>query len=190
MSTEQAQVMDQVADQVTDQAAAQQPAGEQVVSIDPRKLQRYMERLRGDQSLMMGIAGGFLGAAIGAGLWAVVTVLTKYQIGYSALGVGFLAGFGVKLLGKGVDAKFQYAGAAMALAGCLVGNLMVVIIFGSMETGISVTTILSRLTPAVVVDLYKATFNVMDILFYGLAISIGYKYSLKTIPQKDVEKLI
>ena len=185
MSTEQAQTIDHVADQVAAPAAE-----EQAVSIDPQKLQRYMERLRGDQSLMMGITGGFLGAAIGAVLWAVVTVLTKYQIGYMALGVGFLAGFGVRLLGKGVDAKFQYAGAALALAGCLAGNLMVVIIFGSMETGISVTTILSRLTPAIVVDLYKATFNVMDILFYGLAISIGYKYSLKTIPQKDVDKLI
>jgi hypothetical protein len=185
MSTEQAQVMDQTVDQ-----AASQPAGEQVLSIDPQKLHRYMERLRGDQSLMMGITGGFLGAAIGAVLWAVITVLTKYQIGYMALGVGFLAGLGVKLLGKGVDAKFQYAGAAMALAGCLAGNLMAVIISGSLETGISITTILSRLTPAVIVDLYKVTFNVMDVLFYGLAISIGYKYSLKTIPQKDVEKLV
>jgi len=188
MSTEQAQTMDQVADQSADQAVTQ-PVEEQVVSIDPQKLQRYMERMREEQSFMMGITGGFLGAAIGAVLWTVITVLTKYQIGYMALGVGFLAGFGVKLLGKGVDAKFQYAGAALALVGCLAGNLMVVISFASLETGISVTTILSRLTPSVIVDLYSATFNVMDLLFYGLAITIGYKYSLNTIPKEDVEKL-
>ena len=185
MSMEQAQAIDQVADQ-----AATSAPEEAVVSIDPQKLRRYMDRMRAEQSFMMGITGGFLGAAIGAVLWAVITVLTEYQIGYMALGVGFLAGLGVKLLGKGVDAKFQYAGATMALAGCLAGNLMAVIIFGSLETGISITTILSRLTPAVVVDLYKATFSVMDVLFYGLAISIGYKYALKTIPQKDVDKLV
>ena len=189
MSTEQAQTFYQAADQTADQTATQ-PAQEQAISIDPQKLQRYMERLRDEQSLMMGITGGLLGAAIGAILWAIITVLTKYQIGYMALGIGFLAGIGVKLLGKGVDAKFQYTGAALALVGCLAGNLMVVIIFGSMETGISITTILSRLTPAVIIDLYKATFNIMDILFYGLAITIGYKYSLKTIPQEDVDKLI
>jgi len=184
MSSEQVQTMDQTADR------AAQPADQQAVSIDPQKLQRYVTRMRMEQNFMMGITGGFVGAAIGAVLWALVTVLTKYQIGYMALGVGFLAGFGVKLLGKGVDSKFQYAGAALALAGCLAGNLMAMIIFGSLDTGISITTILSRLTPAVIMDLYKATFNVMDILFYGLAISIGYKYSLKTIPKEDLGKLV
>jgi hypothetical protein len=182
MSTEQAQMVDQV--------AAPAAAEEEAVSIDPLKFQRYMDRLRGEQSLMKGLTGGFLGAAIGAALWAVITVLTEYQIGYMALGVGFLAGFGVRLLGKGVDTKFQYIGAALALVGCLAGNLMVVIIFGSMETGISITTILSRLSPSVVVDLYAATFNAMDLLFYGLAITIGYKYSLKKITQEDVDKLV
>jgi uncharacterized membrane protein YsdA (DUF1294 family) len=181
MSTEQVQVADQVATPAAEEA---------VVSIDPQKLERYMNRIRDEQKLSLGIIGGFLGAAIGAMLWAVITVVTEYQIGYMALGVGFLAGFGVKLLGKGVDAKFQYAGAALALVGCLAGNLMVVISFASLETGISVTTILSRLTPSVIVDLYSATFNVMDLLFYGLAITIGYKYSLNTIPKEDVEKLV
>jgi len=183
MSTDQ--TMDQVAEQ-----PAEQVAEEQTLSVDPHKLQRYMERMRDEQSFMTGLIGGVLGASVGAVLWAVVTVLTKYQIGYMALGVGFLAGIGVKYLGKGVDAKFQYAGAALALAGCLAGNLMAVIIFGSLETGISITNILSRLTPAVVVDLFKATFNVIDLLFYGLAITIGYKYSLRTIPQEDLEKLV
>lgn len=187
MSTEQVQTMDQAVDQTTEGAVPQ--VDNQEVSVDPQKLRRYMERMKDDQNFMMGITGGFLGAAIGAVLWAIITVLTEYQIGYMALGVGFLAGMGVRLLGKGVDAKFQYAGAALALVGCLVGNLMVVIIFGSLETGIPISTILSRLTPVVIVDLYKATFNIIDILFYGLAITIGFKYSLKAIPQEDLEKL-
>ena len=88
MSMEQAQAIDQVADQ-----AATSAPEEAVVSIDPQKLHRYMERLRDDQSLMMGITGGFLGAAIGAVLWAMVTVLTKYQIGYMALGADDYASF-------------------------------------------------------------------------------------------------
>ena len=98
MSTEQAQVADQVATPAAEEA---------VVSIDPQKLERYMNRIRDEQKLSLGITGGFLGAAIGAVLWAVVTVVTEYQIGYMALGVGFLAGFGVRLRGEGNDEKFQ-----------------------------------------------------------------------------------
>ena len=185
MSTEQVQAMEQVADQ-----AEAPTTEEQRAVIDPHKLQRYMERMKDEQNLLMGVVGGLLGATIGAVLWAVITVLTEYQIGYMALGVGFLAGIGVKLLGKGIDRSFQVAGATLALAGCLAGNLMVVVIFASLETGIPVATLLASLTPSIVVELYSATFNLMDLLFYGLAITIGYKYSLRTIPQEDVEKLV
>jgi hypothetical protein len=189
MGSEPAQVLNQTGEHIAEGIMAQ-PADKKPVSLDPLKLQRYMERLRDEQNLIMGITGGLLGAAIGAVLWAVVTVLTEYQIGYMALGVGFLTGVGVKLLGRGVDRSFQMAGAVLALAGCLAGNLMVVVIFGSLETGLSVSTILAGLTAPIIIDLYAATFNVMDLLFYGLAITIGYRNSLWTIPREDMEKLV
>lgn len=189
MSAEPAQVLNQAGEHIADEIITQ-PVEKQAVTPDPWKLKRYMEGLRDEQNLMKGLVGGFLGAAIGAVLWAVITVLTEYQIGYMALGVGFLTGIGVKILGKGFDRSFQIAGAALALVGCLAGNLMVVVIFASLETGLSVSTVLAGLTPPIIVDLYAGTFNIMDLLFYGLAVTIGYKYSLRTIPQKDMEKLV
>lgn len=181
MSTEHVQVGDQVGNQADE---------EQAPAIDPQKLKRYMDRIRDDQNLMMGILGGLAGAGIGAVLWAVITVLTQYQIGYMALGVGFLAGLGVKFLGRGIDPAFQFAGAALALAGCLAGNFMVMIAFGTMETGLPVSTILSVLTPSLLVELYADAFSVIDLLFYGLAVSIGYKTALTTIPKADLQKLV
>ena len=189
MSAEPAQFLYRTGEHIADDVIPQ-PVAEQALTLDPQKLQRYVQRMRDEQNLIMGTMGGFLGAAIGAILWTVITVITEYQIGYMALGVGFLTGIGVKFLGKGVDRSFQIAGAALALAGCLAGNLMVVVIFGSLETGHSVSTILSGLTPSIVADLYASTFNIMDLLFYGLAITIGYKSSLWTIPQEDIEKLV
>jgi len=44
-------------------------------------------------SIAPGILGGLLGAAFGAGIWALIVVFTEYEIGYMALGVGFLSGF-------------------------------------------------------------------------------------------------
>ena len=92
---------------VTDQAQAPEPEPQPEPQIDPYRLNMLLERIRGEQSLSKGFIGGAVGAAIGAGLWATITILTEYQVGYMALGVGYLAGLGVKTMGKGIDRPFQ-----------------------------------------------------------------------------------
>jgi hypothetical protein len=116
--------------------------------------------------------------------------MTEYQIGYMAIGVGFLAGYGVRILGKGVDKSFQYAGAALSLAGCLAGNLAVIVVMASMEIGVGTAELVARLTPGIIIELYKATFNAMDLVFYALALSVGYRMSLRSIPQSELDKLL
>jgi len=163
---------------------------EEALAINSRKLKRYVNMMRYEQSLTMGVMGGLAGAGIGVILWTLITVFTRYQIGYMALGVGFLAGFGVRLLGRGIDPAFQYTGAILALAGCLMGNLMVMLAFGTRETGLPVWTLLSALTPSILVELYADTFSFIDLLFFVLAIPIGYRTALTTIPKEILRKLV
>lgn len=49
---------------------------------------------------------------------------TKYQIGWMAIGVGFLVGFSVRRFGRGTAKTFGIIGAVSALPGCLLGNLL------------------------------------------------------------------
>jgi hypothetical protein len=179
MGTELMQLVDQVGN-----AAVK----EQAPSIDSQKLKRYIDRMRYEQDLMMGILGGLAGSAIGTVLWALITLITRYQIGYMAIVVGCLAGFGVRLFGKGIDPVFKYAGAALALTGCLMGSFIVVIVFSCLETGLPVTTLIDILTPSIIVEFYAATFNLTDFLFYALAMSIGYKTAPTTIPKEFMKK--
>jgi uncharacterized membrane protein len=95
--------------------------------INPQKLERYMEQLRLEQNLPMGLLGGIAATFIAAFLWAVITVVTKYQIGYMAIAVGFIVGFAVRFTGKGIDKTFGIMGAVLALAGCLIGNFFSII---------------------------------------------------------------
>jgi len=139
--------------------------------------ERKLQEARDNQNLTMGVAGGLAAAVVGAVLWAIITVVTGYQIGWMAVGIGFLVGYAVKLLGKGVDPVFGYAGAAIALAGCLVGNLLTVVITVSRQENLEILTLLSRLTPGIAADILKETFQPMDVLFYGLAVYEGYKIS-------------
>ena len=139
--------------------------------------ERKLQEARDNQNLSLGVVGGIAAALVGAIVWAVITVATGYQIGWMAIGVGFLVGYAVKLLGKGVDPVFGYAGAAIALGGCLAGNLLTVVIMAARQESIEIMTLLSRLTPGITVDIMKETFQPMDVLFYGLAVYEAYKIS-------------
>src|SRR3989344_8188676 len=43
------------------------------------------------------LIGGLIGAIIGGSIWYGIAVVTGYEIGYVALGLGYLVGFGVHL---------------------------------------------------------------------------------------------
>jgi len=129
-------------------------------------------------SLPMGLMAGLVAAAVGAALWATITVVTSYQIGWMAIGVGALVGLAVRAAGKGASAAFGILGGTLALTGCLVGNLLTGAVILSREWDVSVAVALSRLTPEMTVKVMMAIFSPMDLLFYALAIWQGYKLSI------------
>ncbi len=160
--------------------------GEQAEAATPRidQTESYMlmHEVEGNQKLVFGMIGGAVAAAIGAALWAVITAVTNFQIGWMAVGVGFLVGYAVRMCGKGVDKIFGWMGAILSLLGCLTGNLLTVCVVLSRHENIPFFDLLFRLNVEVVVGLLKATFQPMDLLFYGIAVYEGYKFSFWKIP--------
>ncbi|CAN0594286.1 unnamed protein product, partial [Laminaria digitata] len=63
--------------------------------------------------------------AVGAIAWAAVTVITDYQLGLLAIGIGLLAGFGAAYGGRGK--KFQVIGASCAAGSYFLGQFLIVI---------------------------------------------------------------
>lgn len=129
------------------------------------------------QNFPLGLTAGFVAAIIGAVIWALISVTTNYQIGWMAVGVGFLVGYAIRYFGKGSEPVFGITGSVVALLGCVAGNLLTVVIVVGNQEHISVMALLSRLTPSIIVGLLKETFQPMDLLFYGIAMYEGYKFS-------------
>ncbi len=154
-----------------------------------KQVEALVREMRWQQNLLLGILGGVAGAAVGAGIWAIITAVTQFQIGWMAVGVGFLVGFGVRWLGKGVDPVFGVVGAVLALLGCLAGNLLSVCIMISQNQGIALTDVLSRLDPSLAARIMSATFDVMDLLFYGIAIYEGYKFSFRQLTREELVRI-
>ena len=125
------------------------------------------------------VVGGLVAALVGALIWAVITVTTKFQIGFMAVGVGFLVAWAVRTLGKGRDTTFGIIGGVFALLGCLLGNLLSACGFLAGQASEPVMSVTLRVlgNPASIATILQETFSGMDLLFYAIAVYEGYKLS-------------
>jgi hypothetical protein len=133
--------------------------------------------------LLLGTVGSVAGALLGAIAWGAITAATHFQIGYMAVGVGFLAGYGMRMLGGGRDRADGAIAAIVAFFGCVLGNLLTVVIefapHDAAHRGIPELTTLILLNPKLAWFMLSQNFNIMDVLFYALAIYAGYRTALK-----------
>ena len=152
------------------------------------------ERLRLEQNFLRGITGGIIGGAISVILWVAITVATKYQIGYMAIAVGFIVGYAIRICGKGVDKIFGISGAVIAFLACLIGNFMSLVVFtvnmfNAEGYSVGYFEIFQYIDISKFISEMKGAFRPIDLLFYGLAIAEGYKFSFRKITEKDIENL-
>ena len=163
----------------------------QTTEIDPTKLEQLMNSIKSRQSLSMAVLGGLIASIVAALLWAIITYATKFQIGFMAIGVGFLVGYAVNYFGKGITTTFGIIGAAFSLFGCILGNILTTIIAVSFQEGVPFSAILMAFltNPAIVAEILKETFSPIDLLFYGIAVYEGYKFSFRQISEEEIADL-
>jgi hypothetical protein len=166
-------------------------AGAAKPRIDVANAQALFEQLLQRQNFPLALIGGFV-AAVGGGLaWAAVTVSTGMQIGWMAVGIGFLVGFVIRKLGKGLTKKFGIAGGALSLFGCLLGNFLALCGLVSKIQGLPVvaTTLAYIQDPASAFELIQGNFSPIDLLFYGIAVYEGYKFSFREVTDEDLSQI-
>jgi hypothetical protein len=165
------------------------PSPQKVIS--PQKVEALKEKWKDEQNPLMAILTGFLAAVLGAAVWAAVTVATGYQIGWMAVGVGFLVGWSVKKFGRGVSPVFGIIGGGLALLGTLLGNFFTVAAILSRQESIGILSVLGLmiLNPGLTFDILKEAFSVMDLVFYAFAVYYGYRYSFRTVTKEETAEL-
>jgi len=158
--------------------------------LDPAMIEVAFQKFEAEQSMVGGFLAGAVAALVGAGVWALVTVLTGYQIGFMAIGVGFLVGLAVQFAGKGINKIFGVMGAALALVGCLLGNYFTIVHFVGQADGLGFFETLTRINPAAIPELMAITFSPMDLVFYGIAVYEGFKLSFRKITEEELHAAI
>lgn len=158
--------------------------------IDRDKLESLIQEIRSNQRILAGTLAGIVAASVGAIIWAAITAATEYQISWMAIGVGFLVGCAVQIFGKGVDKHFGVVGAVLSLLGCLAGNLLTVCIVVAEKEQIPRLDLLSHLNLRVAVDMITITFEPIDLLFYGIALFVGYFASFRNLSEEELAQAL
>jgi hypothetical protein len=158
--------------------------------LDPSQVQYLRQRLESEQNLPLGVIAGTVASLAGAGVWAGVTIATNYQIGFMAIGIGFLVGFGVRSFGKGVSNTFGIVSAAFSILGCALGNLLTASAMVAAQEDIPFLSLIAQLNLELIQELMVAFFQPMDLLFYGIAIYYGYKLAFRQLTDQDLKQML
>jgi hypothetical protein len=134
-------------------------------------------------NLPLGVAAGCGGMFLGAVVWAFITVVVDYQIGWMAIGLGALVGVSIKFFGKGQDILFGIVSALLSVMGIICGNLLSLSYFLSKNPnfidasipGIFLSVIFQ---PSYAMSLLGSMFRPIDLIFYALAVSAGYRIAV------------
>ncbi len=98
------------------------PTGDDAIQNDHDDSARVND---GNDNLLRAVAVGLVAGAIGGGLWAAIVLLSNYEVGYAAWGVGLLVGLAMSrttaLRGQTVAA----AAGGIAVIGLLVGKVLI-----------------------------------------------------------------
>jgi hypothetical protein len=143
--------------------------------------QPSIEQLDTESNLIMGLIGGALAMLVSAVIWGAIAYFTEYQIGWMAIGVGYLVGIAVKFFGKGKTMIFGISSAGLALIGCALGNLLFYsgVIAREESAPFLEVFFFFLLSPAAAVELFTVAFDFMDILFYALAAYVGFSSAME-----------
>lgn len=134
---------------------------------------------RSSQRPVHAVAAGVVTAFVGAGAWAIVTLLMARQVAFFAIGVGVLVGMAVRAAGRGVETRYGVIGASCAFAGCLLGNVAIAVVFVSRRAGEGFWETLAGTDPAALAEIVASSFRPLDLAFYAIALWEGYRLAFR-----------
>lgn len=159
--------------------------------LDPVKVQAFQERIQEEQNFSMAIIAGGAAALIGALLWGAITFFTGTKIVWAAIGVAFIVGWAVRQFGRGTDKIFGILGAGLALASCVLGNILTLAALLARENEAPFYEVFEYLVsyPVESLELFMSLSSPIDLLFYAFAAYYGYRYAIRQVTREEEESL-
>ncbi|MET7655719.1 MULTISPECIES: hypothetical protein [unclassified Streptomyces] len=94
-------------------------------------------------NLALGLVVAVVVALVTAGIYGGIVGATEYEIGYAAVGVGFLIGFAAGKIG-GTNPVLPVVSALLSLGAVYLGQLIGIAMIGADEVGVSATSLFTE----------------------------------------------
>ncbi|MFD9335929.1 hypothetical protein ACFWBF_16180 [Streptomyces sp. NPDC060028] len=114
----------------------------------------------------LGLVAAVVAALVTAGIYGAIIGATKYQIGYAAVGVGFVIGFAAGKLG-GRNPLLPVVGALLSLVAVLAGQILGIAMIGADELGVGTLDVLN-LGVSLLFDAWKEDSDPLTFLFLAI----------------------
>lgn len=147
-----------------------------------------IEKLKTNQKFKPGITAGIIAGVVGAILWSVLTVITYAQVSFVALAIGAGVGLTIRKVGNGIDKKFGYWGAGIALLSILLGNVFSIVGLYAYFEDYGFFKALLKFEYFLIPYFMGDFFGLIDLVYYGVALYAGYKFSFRQVTEKDLKK--
>jgi len=146
-----------------------------------------------DGGLVPAILAGTVVSVVCALIWAGITAALLVQIGWMAVGIGVAVGYTVRFSGRGGTPIYGILAAGLSMFGCVFGNLLATALIAANSSeintdGLSTTAFLFyfflglMVQPWLAFQILAETFAPIDLLFYALALYLGFKTALTDMP--------
>lgn len=134
--------------------------------------------------LMLPVIGAILAAMIGGVIWATIAILTEYELGIIAWGIGGLTGYMVAVFAKKQTTRVHQIIAVIAcLAGIILGKYIII----SYILNDGFKGIMNSQTFHFFNYNFTGLFNGMDVVIILFAIVTAWKLPSKMNQQKHVQ---
>lgn len=153
--------------------------------LQAARIARFYQACLREQNPIAALAAGVLAMATGVGLWGLVPLPVVLA---PALGWG--VGRAVRL-GRGIAVSYGLLGGALALIGCLAGNLLAAARALAAALELPVAQVLSGALghPYLIPELFALTFHPLDALLYLAAAAIAYHSAFRQLSALELSAL-
>ncbi len=142
-------------------------------------------RLEMAQSMRNAVTTGLIVIVLFAVVWVIVTAVSGRVLPWFTTLLGFALGFAIQRTGKGLDWRFPTLAAGLAIAGSLLGNVVISAAYTAGEFDTSTLTILSRATQMTWPVFFDEVLTGADYVFALIAAVIAAYYANRRLSRRQ-----